>query len=437
MPEHADAQSTTQPSLWPAPLATEPVIGTVRVPGSKSITNRALILAALSAGQSEIRNVLISRDSQLMVDGLRTLGVTIEQPTPGVAAISPGQITGAVSVDCGLSGTMMRFVPPLSALADGSVTFDGDEGARKRPTAPTVDALRQLGVAVAHAGPGSMPFTVNATGHVAKSDVTIDASSSSQFVSGLLLSASQFTHGLHLTHCGSPLPSIPHINMTVAMLRAAGAHIEEDLSDLTNAHWHVTPAALDVGTLTIEPDLSNAAAFLAASMVTAGSVSIPDWPAHTTQAGDEIRSIFDAMGGRHDITDGVLTVHGPDVLLGADVDLRNVGELTPTVAAVACAATTRSRLTGIAHLRGHETDRLAALVTEINRLGGQASELPDGLEIRPRPLAGTAVHTYHDHRMATFAAIIGLTTPSVEVENISTTSKTMPDFANMWNELVA
>ncbi len=422
--------------MWPAPTADRPIRGTVVVPGSKSITNRALVLAAISTRSCTISNLLVARDSSLMIDALRELGTQVEQVSATSVRITPHSLHGPARIDCGLAGTLMRFLPPLAATADGDIKFDGDEGARRRPMATTIESLRALGVAVSDNGTHALPFTVHGDGIVPGGDVSLDASTSSQFVSGLLLASPRFENGITVRHRGNSVPSLPHIEMTVAMLRAAGADVHFQASDPTNASWTVTPGTINLGDYVIEPDLSNAAAFLAASMVTAGSVTIPDWPSHTTQAGDQIRDVFTAMGGSCVRDPAGLTVTGPQELAGIDIDLRDIGELTPTIAAVAVFATTPSTLRGVAHLRGHETDRLAALVTEINRLGGHAEELPDGLRITPAPLSAADVASYHDHRMATFGAIIGLRVPGTRVENIGTTAKTMPEFAAMWSQLV-
>ncbi len=423
--------------LWPAPAANGPVRGTVTVPGSKSITNRALVLAAISTEPCRISNLLVSRDSQLMIEALRALGVGMDFLDATTVDISQHPLRGPARIDCGLAGTLMRFLPPLAATADGDVEFDGDEGARRRPMATTIASLRSLGVAVTDDGREALPFTVHGDGVVPGGTIHIDASASSQFVSGLLLSSPRFENGITLVHQGAAVPSLPHIDMTVQMLQAAGAKVVADATDASRARWSVRAGQINLGDYLVEPDLSNAASFLGAAMVTGGTVTIPDWPERTTQPGDQIRAVFTAMGGSCTIDERGLTVTGPEAVTGIDIDLRDIGELTPTIAAVAAFANSPSVLRGVAHLRGHETDRLAALVTEINRLGGSARELPDGLAVDPAPLTSASVLTYHDHRMATFGAIIGLRVPGTCVQNISTTAKTMPEFPAMWTELVS
>jgi 3-phosphoshikimate 1-carboxyvinyltransferase len=416
--------------LWPAPHADGPVHATVRLPGSKSITNRALVLAALSDGPSVVRQALRSRDTELMAAALRELGTDVDV-TGDDWKVTPGPLRGRETIDCGLAGTVMRFVPPVAALADGPVVFDGDPHARLRPMHEVLQGLRGLGVTVEDEGRGALPFTVVGTGHVRGGQVTIDASASSQFVSALLLAGPRYDEGVDVRHDGRPVPSLPHIDMTVEQLRLHG--VEVDDSDANR--WRVLPSAVGAVDVRVEPDLSNAAPFLAAGLVTGGSVTVLDWPRHTTQAGDALREIVTLMGGTAELTDEGLTVTGTGTLHGLDFDLHDVGELTPTVAALCLMAEGPSHLRGVAHIRGHETDRLAALATEFNSLGGHVTETEDGLTIRPTSLQGGPFRTYADHRMAHAAVVLGLAVPGVSVENIGTTSKTFPDFAGAWTAL--
>lgn len=421
-------------SLWRAPLAESPVHATVTLPGSKSITNRALILAAIADGPSTVTGALRSRDTDLMIDGLRALGVGIVEVdgTPTTLRVTPGPLHGA-AVDCGLAGTVMRFLPPVAALADGTVAVDGDEQARTRPLTTILDALRRLGVSIDGDG---LPFTVTGTGSVAGGEVTIDASGSSQFVSGLLLSAARFDDGVTVRHDGGSLPSMPHIDMTVEMLRTAGVSVRTPDEGGDADTWKVLPGTVSAVDWVVEPDLSNATAFLAAAAVTGGTVRVPLWPSRTTQPGDAIRGILTDMGAQVRLDDGTLAVTGPKSLRGIDIDLHDIGELTPTVAALAALAEGPSVLRGIAHLRGHETDRLAALATEINRLGGAVTETDDGLRIEPRPLHGGQWRSYADHRMATAGAIVGLVVDGVDIEDVGTTAKTLPGFERLWETML-
>jgi 3-phosphoshikimate 1-carboxyvinyltransferase len=430
--------------LWAAPRALGPLAASLQIPGSKSLTNRELILASLANGPSLLRSPLHSRDTALMIEALRSLGVSIvEVEGAGVFGpdllITPGELEGGTAIDCGLAGTVMRFIPPLAALALGPVAFDGDPHARKRPMRTTVDALRALGVDVNDDGRGALPFSLYGTGAVAGGAISIDASASSQFVSGLLMSAPRFTNGLRLTHTGDHLPSLPHIEMTIATLAARGVMVENPEPGV----WVVPPAEIQALDVDIEPDLSNAAPFLAAALIAGGTVTIDGWPQTTTQVGANLERLLPLFGARVSRGDHSLTVDGGAGLIGgttlAGVDLNGdieVGELAPTIVTLAALASEPSRIAGIGHLRGHETDRLAALAAEINGLGGSVAELPDGLEIEPATLTSGTWHTYKDHRMATSGALIGLAVADVVVEDIATTAKTLPQFVELWASML-
>ena len=425
--------SDTYSQLWVAPVAMHALNATVALPGSKSLTNRELVLSALANEPTLLVKPLHSRDSALMIEALKRLGTEIEQKPNGDLLITPHELVGPATIDCGLAGTVMRFVPPLAALATGDVKFDGDAAARRRPMRTTIESLRALGVEVSDEGTGSLPFTVHATGSVEGGEHSIDASASSQFVSGLLLAAARFKSGLTLKHNGDHLPSLPHIEMTLDTLAKRGVAV----SNPTPTTWRVEPGKIAGGEIVIEPDLSNAGPFLAAAMVAGGSVTIADWPSTTTQVGDEFDGILQQMGAIVTRSDAGLTVTGTGVIHGIDIDLSIGGELTPVIAALAALADSTTRISGVAHLRGHETDRLAALATEINRIGGKATETADGLIIEPSELHGAVWHTYEDHRMATAGAIIGLRVSGIEVEDITTTAKTMPDFSKLWLAMLA
>jgi 3-phosphoshikimate 1-carboxyvinyltransferase len=418
---------------WSAPVADGALDATVAVPGSKSLSNRYLVLAALADGPSTLRSLLVSRDTRLMAAALETMGVTVDLGADA-ARVTPGALRGHVTVDCGLAGTVMRFLPPVAALADGPVHFTGDVEALARPMGPLLRGLRALDVRVDDAGePGRLPFTVQGRGTVRGGSVDVDASGSSQFVSGLLLAAPRFEQGLTVRHTGRTLPSLPHIEMTVAVLRAAGVVVDDSRPEI----WHVEPGTVAGRDVQVEPDLSNAAPFLCAAMVAGGSVRVPGWPARTTQPGGLLPDILTRMGAAASLDGDVLTVTGTGEVRGVDLDLRAAGELAPTIAALAALADSPTRLRGIAHLRGHETDRLAALAAEITRLGGQAEQTSDGLVITPRPLRGGTWRTYADHRMATAGALVGLRVPGVEVEDVETTAKTLPGFTDLWAGMLA
>ncbi len=423
-----DLMTSSRP-FWLAPQGQD-LNATVALPGSKSLTNRELLLSAIADEPTLLVAPLVSRDSQLMIQALESLGVQFEWQGSDLL-VTPHELSGPASIDCGLAGTVMRFVPPLSTLAIGEISFDGDEGARRRPMHTTIDSLRALGVEVV-ADSQAMPLKVIGTGSVAGGVLEIDASASSQFVSGLLLVAARFENGLTLRHTGVELPSLPHIDMTLETLRQRGV----DAKTIDERTWRVEPGSISGGRKVIEPDLSNAGPFLAAAMVAGGKVSIPNWPSVTTQVGAEFERILPMMGASCLLQDGVLTISGDGKIRGIDIDLSIGGELAPVIAALAALADSPSRITGIAHLRGHETDRLSALTTELNKLGGDVTELEDGFEIRPAALHGGKWLSYEDHRMATAGAILGLRVPGVEVENIATTAKTMPDFVQLWQEML-
>lgn len=432
---------------WSAPFrsglsaASVPINAKVSVPGSKSATNRALILAAISKTPSVLRKPLFSRDTDLMVKGLKSLGCKIVEIKTSEGFdyhVTPQQLTGPTQIDVGNAGTVMRFLPPIAAMATGLIYFDGDARSHERPLEPVIKALEQLGVSIEHGNKYRLPLTLNGSGRVKGGEVEIDASASSQFVSSLLLLGPATDNGITVKHIGKSLPSLPHIEMTIQMLKQFGAVVEVDKNI-----WSVKSGSLTGQDLTIEPDLSNAAPFMAAAMICGGSVTIKDWPKETTQPGDQLRQIFTKMGAQISFTEQGLQVKGGDKIVGIDIDLHDVGELTPSIAAVASLATSVSVLRNIGHLRLHETDRLAALATEINELGGDVVESPNDLAINPKPMSANAksdsqyiFHSYDDHRMATAGAIIGLAVSGVVVENIETTKKTLPDFPGMWQKML-
>ena len=413
---------------WAAPLAKSAISGQISIPGSKSLTNRELVLSALASGPSEILNPLDSRDSSLMIQALKQLGSEIES-TPNSLRIKPKPFSGPAQIDCGLAGTVMRFVPPVAALAEGEVSFDGDVAARSRPMKTTVDSLRALGVEVSGSG---LPFTIHGTGEVVGGELSIDASESSQFVSGLLLVAARFKNGLTLNHIGKTLPSMPHIAMTIDTLAKRGVKV----SKLSETSWRIKPGEISGRTVEIEPDLSNAGPFMAAALVAGGQVTIENWPTSTTQVGNDFVSLLTLMGGKVSRSGTGMSVTGTGEINGIEIDLSSAGELTPVIAALAAFAKSKSVISGVAHLRGHETNRLKALVDEINSIGGRATETQDGLIIEPADLRGGLWKTYGDHRMVTAGAIIGLRVPRIEIEDITVTSKTMPGFELLWSKML-
>ena len=426
---------------WSAPFrsgitsASQPLKAKISIPGSKSATNRALILAAISKTPSRLRKPLSSRDADLMVKGLRSLGCKINEikTTEGFDyEITPQKLSGPCQIDVGNAGTVMRFLPPIASLATGLVHFDGDARSHERPLEPVIKALEQLGISIEHGNKYRLPLTINGSGQINGGEIQIDASASSQFISALLLLGPATKNGLTVKHTGKSLPSMPHIEMTIQMLRKFGAIVEVDQNS-----WTIRSGELHGQDLTIEPDLSNAGPFMAAAMVCGGSVEILDWPKSTSQPGDQLRDIFAKMGARIEQNGEGLKIFGSGEINGIDIDLHDVGELTPTIAAVAALASSTSTLRGIGHLRLHETDRLAALANEINNLGGDVTEGPGELLIKPTNLVASQIFkSYEDHRMATAGAIIGLAVKDLIVENIETTKKTLPNFPGMWQEML-
>ena len=426
---------------WSAPFrggltsVGEPVNAKITIPGSKSATNRALILAAIAKTPSRLRKPVSSRDADLMVKGLQSLGCKIDEIKTEQGfdyQITPHKLSGPTQIDVGNAGTVMRFLPPIASLATGLVHFDGDARSHERPLEPVIKALEQLGASIEHGNKYRLPLTINGSGEIKGGEVEVDASASSQFISALMLLGPATKNGLTIKNIGKTLPSMPHIEMTIQMLRQFGATVE-----VNENSWKVISGDLLGQDLTIEPDLSNAAPFMAAAMICGGSVEILDWPKSTSQPGDQLRDIYAKMGAKIERSNDGLKISGSGTISGIDIDLHDVGELTPSIAAVAALASSPSTLRGIAHLRLHETDRLAALASEINNLGGDVTEGPGELLIKPSKLVASQIFkSYEDHRMATAGAIMGLAVKDLIVENIETTKKTLPDFPGMWQEML-
>jgi 3-phosphoshikimate 1-carboxyvinyltransferase len=440
----------TDSTLWPAPTATEPVRATVTVPGSKSMTNRALVLAAIADRPGVIVNPLRARDTLLMRGALTALGAAIDDLSlDGRPAwrVMPGQPRSDTSVDVGNAGTVMRFVPPVAALTSVSVAFRGDARASERPVGPMLTALRELGAVIHDDARAALPFTVRGTGSLAGGAVTLNASASSQLISGLLLAAPRFDKGAEVRHQGPKPPSTPHIAMTVQMLREAGAVVDTwargtgtgpAMAPAAADTWCVQPGAIGFDQLIVQPDVSNAVPFLAAALVTGGTVTVRDWPAVTAQPAGEILGLLRQMGADCELGGEGMVVTGGGTIHGIDASLADASESALVVAALAALADSPSRLTGIGHMRTHETDRLAAFATEINALGADVTELPDGLRIRPRPLrcGGRPFGTYDDHRMVMAAAVVALAVPGIGVRNAATVGKTFPSFIRSWETML-
>lgn len=424
---------------WAAPVASGALSARLAVPGSKSLTNRELILAALADGPGTLHAPLRSDDSIRMIAALRALGVQIEEVDggspfgPDLRVKPPASFHGGTTVDCGQAGTVMRFIAALAGMAEGEVHLTAHSSALHRPMGALITAIRDIGVDVDDEGRWSLPFLVRGHGHIRGGEVVIDASASSQFVSGLLLAAARFDTGLHLIHSGQRLPSMPHIEMTIETLAHRGVHVERPSA----TEWIVPPGPIRGKDVAIEPDLSNAAPFLAAAMVAGGHATVVGWPAHSTQPGLLLADILAEMGGKVSRRGGALTVTAGRGIRGIDLDLTAASELTPTIVGLAAFADDETTITGIGHIRGHETDRIAALVGNLRALGGQAEELDDGIRITPVPLHGGLWKAHHDHRIATTGALIGLAVPGVVVDDIGTTAKTLPEFPSLWTQLLA
>ncbi|MBC7375769.1 MAG: 3-phosphoshikimate 1-carboxyvinyltransferase [Frankiales bacterium] len=423
---------STPADPWPAPRARGPLRATVTLPGSKSLTNRALVLAALSPGRSVLRRPLRSRDTELMVTALRGLDVAVTDDGDDWIVDAPTALTAlTATLDVGNAGTCARFLPAVAALATGTVRLDGDPRVRERPLGALLAALRALGADLDQVA--ALPVVVRGTGQVRGGAVDVNASDSSQLISGLLLAAPRFDEGVTVRSVGARLPSAPHLAMTVEALQAAGGIVDDSIPGI----WKVTPGPLLARDAVVEPDLSTAAAYLAAPLVTGGSVTVSGWPRHTSQPGAVLPELLAAMGARVSRTDDSVTVSAGDRLHGLEADLKDAPELTLVLTALAALADSPSRFTGVAHIRLQETDRLAALATELNALGGDVRELPDGVVVNPRRLHGGAMNSYDDHRVAMAWAVLGLGVDGVLVRDVATTRKTVPDFVGSWTQLLS
>lgn len=417
---------------WHAPTINGAINSTLEIPGSKSATNRAFVLAALGNKNSIITNPLFARDTNLMLEALEKLGCNVVKKSNSVEISPMKKDHSEISIDVGLAGTVMRFVPPLAALSSGTSHFDGDERARNRPMKTLIESLKKLNVKVIDNHQGKLPFSIISDGQITGGEIEIDASESSQFISALMLVGAKFNNGLTIKHVGQNLPSAPHIEMTIEMLKEVGVKTNQ----INATTWRIDNQTINSRNWVVEPDLSNAGPFLAAAMVTKGEIKINDWPLQTTQAGNSWIEILSLMGANIQLNSKQLILKNDSEIKGINYNLNDVGELTPVLVAISLFANSKSEFTGISHLRGHETDRLAALVENITAIGGDAKETEDGLIINPKQLHGGVWKAFDDHRMATAGAVIGLKVKDIYVDDIATTSKTLPNFEEMWNKMV-
>lgn len=422
------------PLLDPMPVTPMegPLDATVAVPGSKSITNRALVCAALADGESVLHQALDADDVAAMRDGLAALGIQVEEAGPpdeiGNVTLAvrgcAGRPTADVAVvDARHSGTTSRFLMPVAALTTGVVRVDGSLGLRARPMGPAIDALRQLGVTVTDAGsPGHLPVDIS-DGPVAGGEREVPGSASSQFLSGLLMAGPAMRTGLVVRVAG-PLVSRPYVDMTVAVMERFGVTVERPDRDT----FAIEPQTYRATELAIEPDASAASYAFAAAAIVGGRVTVEGLGTSTLQGDLRFVDVLESMGASVERHPDRTTVAVEGTLRGIHVDMRHISDTAQTLAVVAAFAEGPTRVTGIGFIRGKETDRIAAVVTELRRLGIDAEEELDGFLVRPGPLRPAVVETYDDHRMAMAFALAGLRAPGIRIADPGCVAKTFPGF---------
>ena len=417
----APARRTAPPEMVAvAPLERAPDVA-IRPPGSKSITNRALVCATLAAGESVLEGALFADDTRAMMAAAVALGaqLVVDETAARITVRGAGSEVASVPsrVDAGQSGTTSRFVLAALALGAAEHVLDGDPQLRARPLAPLVDALTALGVHVRALGaPGRLPLAVR--GPARGGPVAIAGSLSSQFVSGLLMAGPRMERGLEI-ELSSPLVSVPYVEMTRAVMAAFGVAG----AGLTVAHAAYAPARY-----AIEPDASAASYFLAAAAITGGRVAIEGLGADSIQGDVAFAGVLEQMGARVERSPGQVVVSGAGELHGVDVDMSNISDTAQTLAAVAAFATSPTRVRGIGFIRGKETDRIAAIVAELTRAGVRAQAHDDGFSVQPGEVHGARFETYDDHRMAMSLALLGLRVPGVEIAGPGCVAKTYPGF---------
>jgi 3-phosphoshikimate 1-carboxyvinyltransferase len=429
-----------------APVA-GPLDADVEVPGSKSMTNRALICAALAEGTSVLDGALFADDTEAMLEGLGRLGISIEIDRDaqritvhGCGGSLPPSAVGA-SLDARLSGTTSRFLLPLLALGKGPIRLDAAAPMRARPMADGIDALRSLGVSVTDEGePGHLPVTVDGPPSPpadGPAHLAVAGDASSQFLSGLLLSAPAWPGGLRLA-VGGELVSRPYIEMTVAVLRAFGAQVtvegdlgrDDDGAEGDNDTWTVAPTGYRAADYRVEPDASAASYFFGAAAVCGGRVTIDGLGRSSLQGDLGFVEVLARMGCEVEQSDAATTVIGPPpgALRAVDVDMRHISDTAPTLAAVAVFAEAPSRLRGIGFIRHKESDRIGDVARELRRCGITVDEVDDGMVVHPGAPQPARLATYEDHRLAMSFALLGLRAPGIEVADASVVAKTFPAF---------
>lgn len=426
------ADIATHPSAILVEPVSRPIDTVARIPGSKSITNRALLVAALADGESELTGALHSDDTRYMAAALNALGVTVETDEPGerFRIVGGGGTFSASEADLfvGNAGTAMRFLTAALPLGHGRYRIDGIERMRKRPLAPLLQALNDLGAdTVSEAGTGCPPVVVQANG-LRGGTTTMTGDQSSQFFSALLLAAPYAERGVEVGVLGD-LVSKPYMPMTAAVMRAFGVELELDTAEWKT--FRVAPGQCYRGrAFRIEPDASNASYFFAAAAVTGGRIRVDGLGANSTQGDLHFVDVLSAMGANVTIADDYVEVNGPEdgKLMGVDLDLNAISDTAQTLAAIAPFASGPTTIRGVGHARLKETDRVAAMANELRRLGQVVEERPDGLTIHPQPITPANIETYDDHRMAMSFAIAGLRAPGVRILDPGCVAKTFPDY---------
>jgi 3-phosphoshikimate 1-carboxyvinyltransferase len=406
-----------------------PVDATVTVPGSKSLTNRALVCAALAAGTSVLDGVLVADDTLAMAEALARLGATVELDGATRRATVTGTggrlRPGPVALDMRLSGTTSRFLLPVVALGEGRYTVDGRPPLRARPMGPVLGGIEALGAAVEHLGePGHLPVVVSAPGGLAGGAVTVAGDTSSQFLSGLLLAAPYAGEGVRVAVAG-PLVSRPFVDLTLAVMAAFGVEV----GVAAGPTFAVPPGRYRAGRHRVEPDASAASYLLAVAAVAGGRVTVEGLAAGSRQGDARFADLLGAMGARVERTGTSTTVTGGGRLRGlGTVDMADMPDMAQTLAAVAVFADAPTRVTGVELIRWHETDRIAAVVTELRRAGIEAEEAHDGFTVHPGTPRPARIRTYDDHRMAMSFALLGLRAPGIEIADPGCVAKTFPGF---------